>query len=209
MEDKWQNIKMVLNKSKRKIKIYQGSNALGIKEYRLLNIPEGSVLSSVISNSSGICVDDWIRILGQEDDMRHGVKYYNRINANILDCPLLDGLFIVANDVVGGIFAINISRYDVDISKIWYFAPDTLEWESLGMEYFEFIAWISQGNIDEFYSTMRWDNWRKDCNDLSFEKAYLIYPFLWAKECEINSANKKIVPFSELISLNFEYASKL
>ena len=37
-------------------------------------------------------------------------------------------MFVVATDVIGGIFAINQGKYCEDIGKVWYLAPDTLEW---------------------------------------------------------------------------------
>ena len=92
---------------------------------------------------------------------------------------------------------------------IWYFAPDTLEWECLDMKYNEFLAWTFQGNIDEFYETMRWKNWKEDVNGVEINKAVLIYPFLWAKECNLENASKKVVPIDEIIEINFEYSNKL
>ena len=72
------------------------------------------------------------------------------------------------------------------------------------MNYFDFIVWSVQGNINDFYESMRWNNWRRDCKSLEFNMGYLIYPFLWATECDINTANKKVVLVDELINLNFE-----
>lgn len=55
---------------------------------------------------------------------------------------------------------------------------------------------------------MRWENWEADCSKISFENVMHIYPFLWAKECNINTASKKIVPFNELFDLNLEFWAK-
>ena len=96
-----------------------------------------------------------------------------------------------------------------DIGKVWYLAPDTLEWESLSFEYSEFIAWLAQGNINEFYQSMRWENWRDLATNVEIDQGILIYPFLWSDEIIIQNATKKIVPFYELVSINMEYISKL
>lgn len=77
------------------------------------------------------------------------------------------------------------------------------------MKYHEFIVWILQGNIDEFYSTMRWSSWKQDCIDISMNNALLVYPFLWAKECDIESASKKIVPLDEIILMNFDIRNNM
>ena len=87
-------------------------------------------------------------------------------------------------------------------------APDTLDWEDLELRYSEFIAWLAQGNIDEFYSSMRWTNWRESAKNVEFDKAILIYPFLWSEEVNIETASKSIVPFDELFATNMEYREK-
>ena len=41
-----------------------------------------------------------------------------------------------------------------------------------------------------------------------FDEMMLIYPFLWAKECNLETATKKVVSSDELIRMNSEYAQK-
>ena len=117
-------------------------------------------------------------------------------------------MIIMGLDVVGGLFAINLNKFNEGNNLIWYFAPDTLDWECLDMQYNEFLAWSMQGNIDEFYSTMRWNNWQEDVKNIGINYALLIYPFLWARECNIEKASKKMVSIDEIIKLNFEYHNK-
>ena len=202
MKNIWKEIVNIKDKSNRNIFILDGNEG-GKKECDILGIPHESVLYSVISNSNGIIIDDWIRIWGQSNFKNDGVLYYN---SKFKDYN--SGMILVASDVVGGLFAINISRFNEN-NLIWYFAPDTLEWECLDMKYNEFLAWTFQGNIDEFYETMRWKNWKKDVKGIEVNKAILIYPFLWAKECDIETASKKIVAIDEVIEMNFEYSKKL
>ena len=67
---------------------------------------------------------------------------------------------------------------------------------------------FAQGNIDEFYSSMRWTNWRESAKNVEFDKSILIYPFLWSEEVNIETASKSIVPFDELFATNMEYREK-
>jgi len=115
----------------------------------------------------------------------------------------------VASDVPGGLYAINISRFPENRNMIWYFAPDSLEWECLELSYNEFVAWSLQGDTDGYYSSMRWQSWKEDVKDIAMNDAILIYPFLWAKECDIETADKKIVKADEVIKMNFEYSTTL
>lgn len=45
-----------------------------------------------------------------------------------------------------------------------YFAPDSLEWEDLGLGYTDFLGWIMSENINTFYKDYRegWENWQQD-----------------------------------------------
>lgn len=173
-----------------------------------MGININSVLGVIVRYTAGICVDNWIRVIGQRCNTHKGISQYN--SEQISDvCILKMGMLMVAQDVVGGIFAINISRFVEGKKQVWYFAPDTLEWECLEMNYAEFIAWTAQGNTDEFYDSMRWETWKEDCKHADFDEACLIYPFLWSKECDLSTATKRIVPFKELEGINFEHAKKI
>ena len=203
MRQVWQEIINIANKTSRDFEIINGDIDSGHNECINLNIPVDSVLYSVVTHSKGIIIDHWIRVWGQTSSVSNGVFYYNnKYGDNV------HGLFLVASDVLGGLYAVNITRYN-DNNLIWYFAPDTLEWECLDMKYNEFIAWVFQGNIDDFYSTMRWENWENDVKEVNMNNAILVYPFLWAKECDIEIAKKKIIPIDEIINLNFEYSIKI
>lgn len=59
------------------------------------------------------------------------------------------------DDVADGVLALNARKFSDGIGDVWYFTPDTLEWESVEIKYSEFIYWIIMGNTDEFYCTLR------------------------------------------------------
>ncbi len=164
-------------------------------------------VQSLINNSErkitqcepeGIIVDNWIRLLNKPGDGINGVSYEE-----------LSRLSVVAIDIIGGIFAMDITRFDPGKKDIWYFAPDTLEWECMEIQYEDFLTWVFRGNTDKFYGAMRWQDWEKDCESVTFYQGILIYPFLWAKECDVETASKKVVPMDEIIQLNFEIRSKI
>ncbi len=197
MKNIWKEILDIVYKSNKNIEVIAGSKELGVEECINLNIPEDSVLYSVVTNSNGIIINNWIRLWGQNSNDNHGVGYYNALFQNDIE-----GLFLVGSDVLGGLFAINLNKFNEGNNLIWYFAPDTLDWECMDMQYNEFLAWSMQGDIDEFYSTMRWNNWKDDVKNIGINYALLIYPFLWARECDIEMASKKVVSIDELININ-------
>lgn len=203
----WKEIKNMIISSNRVSLLNCSEIEEGKKSLNILQITSKSALGSIVLNTSGIVIDNWIRILGHDSNVNRGIISYNSIE----ECGIatkIDKMLIVADDVVGGLFALNAGKFSEGIGEVWYFAPDTLEWESLEMQYSEFIAWIAQGNIDEFYSTMRWSTWKEDCKNIKFNEAILIYPFLWSNEIQLEKADKKIVPTEELLKINQEYSKK-
>ncbi len=56
---------------------------------------------------------------------------------------------------------------------------------------------------------MRWSDWQTDVESVSFDEGILIYPYLWAKECNIETASKRVVPLVEIVSMNEEFVRKL
>lgn len=200
--DLWLQIRSMFEKPGRPVKILTGSAAQGSADIDKLKASPDSAFGVIISNTAGIAVDNWLYILGQSSDHHAGVADFNARNG--LD---FGDMLAVATDVVGGVFALNMGRFAEDRGMVWYFAPDTLRWESSGLRYSEFIAWVAQGDLNGFYTGFRWNNWEKDVENLDgFTDGILIYPYLWSKECDIETAVKKPVPLVEIIgnSLDLE-----
>lgn len=206
-DELWDEALSIINRSDKEVYVFGGERNIGIKETENLGLDKESFLGAIILYTSGICIDNWVRIIGQNSVDRRGIVLYN--NDSSVQKELTEGMLIVGQDIVGGIFAINNGKFREGIHQIWYFAPDTLEWECLDLDYFELFTWLLSENIDKFYSSMRWDNWREDCKLVRFDEVILIYPFLWSKECNLKSISKKIVPFEELRNLNFDLADKI
>ena len=69
--------------------------------------------------------------------------------------------YLIADDVAGGYYAPNGGAFGKDEGKVYYLAPDTLEWEALGLTYTEFLLFCFSGRLDNFYASLRWEGWRK------------------------------------------------
>ena len=76
---------------------------------------------------------------------------------------------IVADDIFGGIFVINGGKFNGDLGNVYYFAPDTLEWEDLDLKYSEFIYWAFSGDVKKFYEEFLWDNWEEEFSNIKIE----------------------------------------
>ena len=108
---------------------------------------EETFFGVVLSKTGGIVIDNWIRIYGS------GKYDFYRKNTSLSEW----GALIVAEDIVGGLFSLDGNGI------INYFAPDSLQWESLDIKYSQFIQWaMSKERVDKYYETFRWDGWEKD-----------------------------------------------
>ena len=140
------------------------------------------------TNSGGIIIDHWIRIYGCGDiNIVEKNKLYNKDNNMDI---------IVGEDVLGGLFAL---KDDL----IYYFAPDTNEWENLNIYYTQFLDWILNNNqsINKFYELFRWNKWEEDCKKLKITEGVSFYPLLNFK-CNINERSIRIISIDELIRFN-------
>jgi hypothetical protein len=159
-----------------------------------------SLMGAIIYFTGGILIDDgWIRILGSgSDKLNRSLPQWNKGKTfeQLGDKP---GFLLVADDVIGGFFAINGGALGPEMGKVYYLAPDDLKWESLHIGYSEFIDFCLDGDMNQFYDALRWTGWKNDLTQVSGDSAFFIYPFLWTKEGkDINKDVRKIVPVEEL-----------
>ena len=82
-----------------------------------------------------------------------------------------NGFLLIADDAVGGFFAINGGGLGADAGALYYWAPDTLEWEPLELSYTDFLRWALGGGLEEFYEGLRWPGWQADTQALAGTRA--------------------------------------
>lgn len=164
-----------------------------------------SPMGAIIYNSGGILVDDgWIRILGSGNQkLDRSLSDWNETTGAI-------NFLLVADDVVGGFFMLNGGGLGNDLGKMYYFSPDSLEYEPLDLSYSQFLEFCFNGRLDTFYRGLRWDNWKSDVKKIDGNQGFNFVPFLWTKEGKNIKKNfRGVVPIIELYQLNTEFKSKL
>jgi hypothetical protein len=171
-----------------------------------------SQLGAVIYETGGILIDHgWLRILGSGCfKMDRGLMEWNVAKTILADRKTM-GYLLVADDILGGFFAINgggLSKEE--IGKIFYFAPTTLKWESTQLGYADFLDFCFSGNLELYYKDMRWINWQKQVMLLKGTEAISFYPFLFTKEGKDNNKNiKKVVSINELWTFEMDAKKQL
>ncbi len=169
-----------------------------------------SPMGAIIYETGGILVDNgWIRILGSGNEKLHRTLPEWNKGKTFSEFGEQPSILLIADDVVGGFFGINGGALGEDLGKVYYFAPDSLNWEPMDIGYSDFIWWTFTGNLSDFYSNVRWTNWIKDVNEITGNQGFSFYPFLWTEHKNINDLSKKAVPISEIWGLQQDIVKQL
>ena len=167
-----------------------------------LQITVRSPLGALVHGSGGLLVDHgWLRILGSgSEQLPRSVRSWNADGS---------GLLLVADDVVGGFFAINGGALDGEPGEVFYLAPDTLEWESLDRGFSDFLEFALSPAIEQFYESFRWPGWQDEVAALGGDEAFMVYPFLWAEGPSIAERVRKPGPIAEVYALALDMRRQL
>ena len=162
-----------------------------------------SPMGSVIYETGGLLVDGgWLRILGSG---------HSRLTRTLpgWNVDRSEGFLLVADDAIGGFFAINGGALGADVKHMYYFAPDSLEWEPLAMSYSQFLQWSFCGDLPQFYDWIRWRGWEDSVKILHGDRSFTFYPFLCTKEGKGGSGKRTDVPIEETWRLQMELRGQL
>ena len=184
----WNSIKAELLCSPNKIEIFEKASEAHYD----------TVLDIVVNNASKIVVNNYLRLLCSGETEYENILQFNN---KFTEC-IGEKKYAVAHDIFGGIFAITESG-------IIYFSPDSLNWEDLKISYADFVIWLSTQNINEYYEPFTWSDSDDYIKNVKPNEGIIMYPFLWSKECNVNTASKRVIPFNELLTMNHELFQSL
>lgn len=205
-EPGWDLVSEWLNDAKNKYEILPKDDVKAEQELLNVQVTTRSPMGAVIYETGGILIDHgWLRILGSgSEKLNRGLYAWNKGKTfeNDGDFPTH---FLIADDVIGGYFALNAGGVGTEMGKVYYLAPDTLEWENLDIGYSEFLRWTLTGDIKKFYELFRWNNWELDTREVHGNQVYNFTPNLWTKEGKnIETTDKRLVPIEEHYALTSE-----
>ena len=139
----------------------------------------------------GIIIDNWIRLYGcgELNVIDKNEKYNSSNSVDIL----------IGEDILGGLFGLKDGY-------VYYFAPDTNEWENLEVYYTQFLDWLinKPNKVNQFYELYRWNNWYEDCKKIKLTEGYHFYPLLQSSY-DIEKRDRKIITIDELIRFNLDF----
>ncbi|MCR8845642.1 DUF2625 domain-containing protein [Paenibacillus sp. SC116] len=200
-DNAWMMIQDWIGDSQANIRILENTEVEGKEALFHLQITNKSTMGAIALECGGFLIDHgWLYILGSGHPEIFGSLINNTHQS------LFEEGFVVAYDVVGGIFAMNTGKFDNNNRNIYYFAPDTLEWEDTGKGYTDFIYWVLQGDLNKYYESFRWSNWIEDVSVLTRDQGISIYPYLWTKQGEdVENSYKKAISIKELWAIQSHF----
>lgn len=192
MEARVQKIMDDIKRSIKKVQVLPAEDAVKKEVRKRFSLDPESVCGTVIENTGGIIIEDWIRLYGSGE--------VNIVARNEL-YPFEE--LVVGEDILGGLYVY------LENGNIGYFAPDCLELEDMEIHYPQFLYWCLHGDTDTFYLDYRWEGWQQEVAKLGYDEGVAFYPFLWAEAERFESRERKGVPMDEIIGLEFEYLEQM
>lgn len=208
-EPGWPIIKEWIDLAKNKVEILPCE--LQRAENALINtqVTTRSLMGAIIYNTGGLLIDNgWIRILGSGSDrMKRTLPDWN-IGKTFSEFGEPAPYLLVADDAIGGFYAINGGFFGQDMGNMYYFAPDMLKWIPMEIGYSQFLLFCFETNMNDFYAGLQWNNWQNDIENLHPDYTYSFYPFLWTQEgIDINKVHRKVIPAEEAYNFNMDSMS--
>jgi len=162
-----------------------------------------SLMGAIVYETGGILIDNgWLRILGSgHPKLTRTVPAWNQSRAN--------GFYLIADDAVGGFFAINGGALGTDTGNVYYFAPESLRWEPLELGYSDFLVASFSPKLDDFYKPIRWSTWQCEIANLHGDRCFFFAPPPWTKEGKPPAAPYADVPVEEAWDLQMDFRRQL
>jgi hypothetical protein len=129
-------------------------------------------MGALVYGCGGIVIDGgWLRVLSSGcERMKRGIYGFN-LGKSFSEAGQMPSYLLVADDILGGFFAINGGAFRGKAGNVFYYAPDSGKWEDTQLGYSQFLYWALCGDISKFYELYRWDGWRgEDVRKISLDR---------------------------------------
>jgi len=203
-ESAWPLVEKWIGEAAIDVEVLPAERATGDAALYATQVTTRSPMGAIVSHTAGLFLDSgWLRILGAGGNsrFRRSLPEWNEGRSN--------GYYLVADDAVGGFFAINGGALGGDKRNVYYYAPDALCWEPCNFGYSQFVVWAMTLNLREFYESLRWEGWQSEVRQLTGDQAISFYPFLFTKGPPLKDRSRRPVPVAEQYALQLEIQRQL
>lgn len=207
----WTLVQDWIKSAKNKVEILPADPVKAKESLYKTQVTTSSPMGSIVYMTGGILIDDgWIRILGSGNTkFDRSLPDWNK-GKSFKEFGEAPSFLIIADDAIGGFYILNGGALGNDLGKIYYFSPDSLEYEALDVTYSEFLQFCFYNDLDKFYEGNRWKGWRDEVSKIKGDEVFNFYPFLWTAEGkDIEKNSRKVIPVDEQYSLNLDLRKQL
>jgi hypothetical protein len=179
----------------RRIEIFPCAPGHGDIALEALQVTSRSPLGAIAYETGGLFVDSgWIRVLGAGcPQLARTIAGWNGLPCDPGDA-YLPGAMFVADDVLGGMYAIDVGALGAARGNVCYFAPGALAWRDTGQSYGD---WLRHILCDDDLAE-RWDDWEADVRTLPGTHAYMLDPAPWLDGPPFSDRGRKPVTMRQL-----------
>ncbi|MEU7999911.1 DUF2625 family protein [Catellatospora sp. NPDC049111] len=181
----------------------------------LMQVTTRSRLGAMALHAGGLVLDHgWLRLYGGGNPAEGlpSLADANGLDGGPRDAPVC---FAVGHDVLGGRYEVNgpvpPEGRPGEPGEVCYFAPESLEWQPLGMPYGTWLSWLASGRLDGFYVDVRWPGWQEEARALRLDQGLSVYPFLFTAEArrDLAATSRRPISISELMSVHRSMARSI
>lgn len=154
-----------------------------------------SSFGALTLHCGGILADHgWLKLFGGgTDDMPSLGSFISGIEEG-------RGAGLCGIDVLGGVFAVNWGAFPGEHHRLWYWAPDLLDWQRCDDWKHIDLLWAAlTGAMNQFYDNLRWPGWQDDVARLAVDEGIALTPEPFtAQGHDPSRAHKSVVPMAEI-----------
>lgn len=198
----WPLIINWINEGKNKVEVLPAREPDRASALLEVQVTTRSPMGAIVYETGGLFIDHgWLRVLGSgSDKMNRSLAGWNAEIGNDINSGEVPPFLLIADDVIGGFFALDHGLFG-NPSSVFYFSPDSLDWEDTEKGYTDFLLWCLNGDLDQFYSGYRWVGWENEVSQLNGNQGFTIYPFPFADGPPISQRSRGVAPIAELFGL--------
>lgn len=207
----WQLVDEWIKSAKNKVEVLPADMSKAKDALFKTQVTTRSPMGAIIYMTGGLLIDDgWIRILGSgSSKLNRALPDWNK-GKSFKEFGESPSFLLIADDAIGGFYLLNGGALGEDLGKVYYFSPDNLEYEPLGLTYTQFLDFCFNNDLDKFYEGNRWTDWRNEVSKLNGNEVFNFYPFLWTQEGkDINKNSRKVIPVEEQYNFNLDARKQL
>jgi Protein of unknown function DUF2625 len=201
-EPAWPLVQSWLSESTNHVEILPPSDLARGEALVATQVTTRSPMGAVIYETGGLLVDHgWLRLLGSgHARLPRSLPEWNR-GRSWREGDESPPFLLIGDDVVGGFFAVNGGPLGQERGNVYYFAPDSLQWETMGVGYSDFLVWCFSGDLEKFYQDYRWPGWQAEVHPFRGDQGFSIWPPPFTAGPPFGERHRGVVPLDELYRL--------